>query len=346
MDRYTRRVAGFEEYTDPRLVALYDACNPTGPDDFFLCDLASAASAESVVDVGCGTGQLAVELARRGHRVTGVDPSSAMLAVARGRSGGELVRWIEGDASCLGPGEYDLAVMSGHVVQVITDDRRLMATFAAIYRCLRPGGRLAFDSRNPAARVWSQWTRADSTRVVDGGVEVWYQEARALGDLVTFECHYRFPDGSELVSHNDVRFRSYAWLRQVLMEAGFQVDPIDHEAADLMFLAAAAPARRPVVLRIHASADGEWLATILYETSETATVPLSGLDTTQLLQRLGQYGVPPDVALAELERLDPGWGIRDEVRRRSEADMQEWRRLDHERRERLKREFRRRHSTQ
>jgi hypothetical protein len=33
--------------------------------------------------------------------------------------------------------------MSGHVVEVINDDRRLMATVAAIYRCLRPGGRPA-----------------------------------------------------------------------------------------------------------------------------------------------------------------------------------------------------------
>jgi ubiquinone/menaquinone biosynthesis C-methylase UbiE len=88
----------------------------------FYRDLAAAVSAGSVVDLGCGTGQLAVELARRGHRVTGIDPSPAMLALRRQRDGGDRVRWVEGDASCLGSGEYDLVVMSGHVIQIITDN--------------------------------------------------------------------------------------------------------------------------------------------------------------------------------------------------------------------------------
>jgi hypothetical protein len=45
--------------------------------------------------------------------------------------------------------EYDRAVLSGHVVRVITDDRALVAAIDAVRRSLRPGGRLAFDSRNP-----------------------------------------------------------------------------------------------------------------------------------------------------------------------------------------------------
>jgi len=251
-------MAGFEEYSDPRLVAAYDSWDPARRDLVFYRDLAAAVSATSVVDVGCGTGRLAIELARRGHQVTGIDPSPAMLAIARRRDGGDLVRWVEGDASCLGPGEHDLALMSGHVVQVITDNDQLQATFAAIGRALPPGGRFAFDSRNPAARVWRQWTPDRSRRTLAGGVEVWFQDPRAHGDLVTFETHFSFPDGTKLVSRNKLRFRSYGWLRQALVETGFQVDPVDHDAPDLIFMATSTPRRRTAVVRIRSLSSSTW----------------------------------------------------------------------------------------
>ena len=111
--------AGWEEYTDPRLVALYDLWGPSRPDLAFYLRLAAELPATSVADIGCGTGLLACQLARRGHQVTGVDPSPAMLEVARHRPGGDRVRWIEGDASRLEEAGFDLAVMTGHVAQVI-----------------------------------------------------------------------------------------------------------------------------------------------------------------------------------------------------------------------------------
>jgi SAM-dependent methyltransferase len=333
-----------EEYLDPRLVALHDELAPERPDIPFYVDLAAQLRAATVADVGCGTGRLAVELARRGHRVVGFDPSPAMLDAARRRPGGDLVRWVHGDASHLTPGEWDLVVLSGNVVQEITDDRALLATFAAIRRALRPDGRLAFDSRNPAARCWIRWTPRDSRRTLAGGVEVWYANTRVDGDRVGYETHYRFPSGVELVSRGELRFRSYGWLKHALAGAGFAIHPMDADAPDLLFLATAAPPRRVTRLDVDGTSPYDWRATIHYDIGEPVTVFLEGLYSLELLARLRELGVPHEMVYAEAARLGIDWDPEEEVRVRSEADMAEWRRRDRERRERLKREFRERRS--
>ena len=58
--------------------------------DFYL-DVAEEVSAETVVDLGCGTGIITLEFARRGYRMIGVDPSPAMLKVALQKPGADGV---------------------------------------------------------------------------------------------------------------------------------------------------------------------------------------------------------------------------------------------------------------
>jgi SAM-dependent methyltransferase len=67
-----------------------------------------------VLDAGCGTGRVAVELARRGHDVVGVDSDPSMLAVARTHAG---PRWLAADLVDLAlPDRFDLVVAAGNVV--------------------------------------------------------------------------------------------------------------------------------------------------------------------------------------------------------------------------------------
>lgn len=105
--------------SDPRLIALYDDDNPDGPDHDHARALAEELGARTIVDLGCGTGQLAVSLARPGRTVIGVDPDFTAMEFARRRPGGEGVIWTDGDSTVMGDLAADLIVLTGNSVQHI-----------------------------------------------------------------------------------------------------------------------------------------------------------------------------------------------------------------------------------
>lgn len=238
-------------YVEPRLVELYDLDSPRGPDTDFYVRLAADLDAHRILDLGCGTGVLTRELAAvEGRSVSGVDPSSAMLAVARRKPGAEQVRWIEGDASVLGTPNADLAIMTGHVAQVFLDEAEWAATLRAIHAALRPGGHLAFESRNPDDRGWERWTRDATFERIDspfGPMECWLELIEVGNGRVRFEGHNVIAaTGEVVVAPSELRFRSQAELTDSLLNAGFTVErvygdwnrgPVTRSSREMVFIA-------------------------------------------------------------------------------------------------------------
>ena len=151
-------MSAIPEFADPRLVEIYDAVNPYDPDaqPGFYARLADELDARVVVELGCGTGLVTQALVRPGREVIGVDPSPLMLDVARTRTRAGRLRWVDGGADDIGTPDADLAIMSGHVAQFFVDDDEWSDALAALHAALRPGGYLAFESRNPDAREWER----------------------------------------------------------------------------------------------------------------------------------------------------------------------------------------------
>jgi SAM-dependent methyltransferase len=186
--------------------------------------------ATSIVDLGCGTGLITRELARQGYQLIGVDPAPAMVDIARCSTYGDRVHWIDGDASQLGTPDADLAIMTGHVAQFFLNDEHWHATLTALGAALRPGGTLAFESRNPGAREWEGWT-PEARRTVDdrtaGRVDMWSEVHDVRDGIVSYTIHYAFvATGEEVVSPIKLRFRSEEELTESLRGAGFTVERV------------------------------------------------------------------------------------------------------------------------
>jgi ubiquinone/menaquinone biosynthesis C-methylase UbiE len=241
------------EFNDPRLVPIYDLWCPWGPSDDFFMVLAGETPQARVLDFGCGTGRLAIALATAGHHVTGVDPASTSLQAARVKSGADRVTWLEGSHEILPSAAFDLIVMNSHVAQFLITDFEWTQALSRFRRALVPGGRLAFDSRDPNARGWEVWNPVDSREWVnlpDGRmVELWVEVVELLQSNVTFLIHYHFLDSSEeLLSQNTLRFRNEQELRSSLNAAGFEVEhifgswnrnPIGHQDGEFIVVARA-----------------------------------------------------------------------------------------------------------
>ncbi len=219
------------EFHDPRLARLYDQWGTDREDLDFYVALAGATPLR-VLDLCCGTGQITVALAERGHSVTAVDAAPAMLAIARARPGGTRVTWIEADVRRVQlVGRFDFVMLSGHAFQAILGDDDVQAMLRTARSALAPGGRLAFETRNPLARAWEQWTPAAPPRRLssaeEGDVEVTAHLRSVRGAFVDGELHYRFTaTGEELVSRQVLRFPTRDEVLGQLTTSGFSPEVV------------------------------------------------------------------------------------------------------------------------
>lgn len=236
-------------YTERRIAELYDHLYEDRSDLDVYAAIAAEFGADRIVDLGCGTGIFACLLARLGYEVTAVDPAEASLEIARSRPDADRVVWVHGYAADLPPVGADVVFMTANVAQEIVSDDDWAAALRGAFAAMREGGRLVFETRDPAVRAWQAWNREQSYQRLEiqeiGMVQRWFEVDEVADGLVTFSGTYVFEsDGLRLTPTSSLRFRSKDEVTASLTACGFTLDEIrdapDRPGQELVFVA-----RRP-----------------------------------------------------------------------------------------------------
>ena len=172
---------------EERVAELYDASVPDWPGeiDFYRALAAEAKKdGKAVLEVACGTGRVALRLARDGGRVVGLDLSPEMLDLAREKSTGlSNVRWVQGDMRSFDLGEtFGLAIIPGHAFQNLLTPEDQVACLTCIKGHLVPEGILVvhLDHQNGGNLGWLGALSGEKNGVFERAQDVRHPETGRL----------------------------------------------------------------------------------------------------------------------------------------------------------------------
>lgn len=184
----------------------------------------------SVLDMGCGTGAMTVELARRGYDMTALDLSEDMLAEADSaarEAGLEGILFLRGDMRSFELyGTVDCIVCCLDGINHLTSREDLSACFALVANYLNPGGLFLFDLNTPY-KFKTMYADRDYILEDDGVMCCWRNRLNAKKDAVTFylTVYEENEDGTWERTDGEERERAYGLraIKNALSECGLTV---------------------------------------------------------------------------------------------------------------------------
>ncbi|HYN70797.1 MAG TPA: class I SAM-dependent methyltransferase [Candidatus Eisenbacteria bacterium] len=240
--------AGSETAADA-LARLYDLDLADDPGDLGLYEALAARTGGPIVELGVGSGRIAVPLAALGHDVVGIDRDSAMLTRARARAEREgpatASRLALVEADMLGPldtdpprrGAFRLAILALNSILLLAgrdEQRRVIRVMAEL---LGPGGIAVVDAWQPDVRELVQfdgrltleWLRRDP----DGGRDVaklmaaWYDGTARVVTLTTLFDEAAPGQPPRRWTRSDaLRMASADDLRSYAEDAGLEIEQL------------------------------------------------------------------------------------------------------------------------
>ena len=200
-----------ENYFGAKVAARYDedtAARPVGPVVDFLAERARGGPA---LELGIGTGRIALPLSQRGVRVHGIDLSAEMVEKLREKPGGDEIEVTIGDfATTRVDGEFTLAYLVFNTINNLTTQDAQVACFENVAAHLRPGGCFVIEvglpdlQRLPFAETLRPFALSethlgfDEYDVVDQGLIAHHYNRTEDGTFERWSVPFRYVWPSEL----------------------------------------------------------------------------------------------------------------------------------------------------
>jgi SAM-dependent methyltransferase len=205
-----RAVSHDDGYFDERIAATYDddSSELFEPDVLepavdFLAELAASGPA---LELGVGTGRIALALSRRGVEVHGIDLSEAMVARLRAKPGGDTVHVTIGDfATTTVDGSFSLVYLVYNTIGNLTTQEAQVACFRNAAAHLRPGGCFVIEVLTPQLR---RLPPGDTFHVFEGGENRWGIDEYDVANQGLVSHHLWVEEGR--ARHSSMPFR-YVW---------------------------------------------------------------------------------------------------------------------------------------
>jgi SAM-dependent methyltransferase len=203
-------VHGEDGYFDERVAGRYDESSAgmfdpavVDPTVDFLAELAGTGRA---LELGIGTGRIALPLARRGVEVHGIELSRAMAARLREKPGGEEIPVVIGDfASTRVDGTFSLAYLVFNTIMNLTTQAEQVACFRNVADHLAPGGCFVIEVGVPELR---RLPPGETMRVFDASDGHWGIDEYEVAGQGLVSHHFSLVDGT--IEQVSMPFR-YVW---------------------------------------------------------------------------------------------------------------------------------------
>jgi SAM-dependent methyltransferase len=203
-------MTGEDGYFDERVAARYDetsadmfAPEVVDPVVDFLAELAGDGRA---LELGIGTGRIALPLAARGVRVHGIELSRAMAARLREKPGGEEIGVTIGDFSTTRvDGAFTVAYLVFNTISNLTTQEAQVACFRNVAAHLEPGGCFVIEVGVPGLRLLPP---GETTHVFAAGGDHWGFDEYDVANQGLISHHFQRVDGQ--IELDSIPFR-YTW---------------------------------------------------------------------------------------------------------------------------------------
>jgi SAM-dependent methyltransferase len=225
--------ATYDEPTDP----MFDP-DVIGPTVDFLAELAGNGRA---LELGIGTGRIALPLSARGVEVHGIDLSRAMVARLRAKPGGEAIGVTIGDfATARVGGTFRLAYLVYNTIMNLTTQAAQVACFRNVADHLEPGGRFVIEVGVPDLR---RLPPGEQYLVFDAGETHWGFDEYDVANQGLISHHFTLRGGA--IEKSSGPFR-YVWPSELDLMAelaglefegrwsGWQREPFTSESRQLV----------------------------------------------------------------------------------------------------------------